>query len=177
MYEELEEESARQQQLWPDADVVDAYAQEHPEAFAGRWWSGPDMTVAFVAAEEHRRELHRRVANPERVHVVNVSRTLAELSALQERVETDMEQETGQTFRITMVGVQEDDNCVVVGIKPYSEAAAAELRRRHGDALRVEDGPEFFELSAQEYAALPAEEPSSMTSPLVPPRQPLAVDV
>ena len=150
MYEELQEESSRQQQLWPDADVVDVYGEEHPEAFGGSWWSGPDLTVAFVAAEEHRRELHSRVTNPERIHVVNVNRTLADLSALQERVEADMEQETGQTFRITMVGVQEDENCVVVGIEPYLEAVAADLRGRYGDAVRVQNGPVFYELSAQE---------------------------
>lgn len=138
---ETDEEAAR---IAPHAAAVDAamprlraYADAHPESFAGAWREHEDGAPYVCIAFTGDLRAHRDALETDRVRVRPASRTAAELETIADAIEPDTLEPVGA--QVNSVGIDVQAGVVCVGADGPDEAAArALLAARYGDAVRLE---------------------------------------
>lgn len=137
--EEYEELGRRQQELWPDVELLDVYAEQYPDTYGGCWYDEGDFFIAFVDAEAHRGLIHDRVAHPDRIHVVTAARAMADLESAREDIERFLEK---RDVRYSS-GIDPTDSTIYLNLRGPVMDVAQQLQDRYGDAvdLRVGDTP------------------------------------
>jgi len=69
----------------------------------------------------------------------------SELEAVKATVESDWQELTNEGVGLTFLDADEAANRVVIGIKPFSEVVAADLRAKYGRTVKViERGPAYY---------------------------------
>jgi hypothetical protein len=112
------------------------YAGEFPTV---RWPAGIRIHVLFTG---HLRRNARRLAARypyERLVIVRRARfTLVQLNAVDRRIERDHEELERAGVDISIWGVDEEHNQVLLGVESITRAGRAEVRRRYGAKVRIE---------------------------------------
>jgi hypothetical protein len=149
--EEQELWDAREE-LFEKADVIQRYGEEvASDAFAGLWCehvgSGQICVRFSKDVEKHAGELRRRFAHPETLRVFPAEYSEGELEGLQERLGDDDDELSRLGIDQCWSDIDLERNVVEVGIVTKDADHAKDLlRRRYGDALRVEVlGPNLTE--------------------------------
>jgi hypothetical protein len=145
--------------------VLESYGRDHPEAWAGLWLTPTDgkdnVSVGIVGdVDAHRDAILARSAQPDdvqtvhpapnssntttvaestfTVEVVPVTRTLAELEELQEKLGREVT-EPGSALDVSGFGARLDANVVYIGLPEVTDAARRQLAQQFdGSALCVE---------------------------------------
>jgi hypothetical protein len=131
----------QQAELFGDRAVVDRYAEAMDvDEFGAVWFDNePDPVEHVLAvttrADEHAAVLRPLLEHPERLRVVEVSRSERALEALREQVRG-----LWPDLPISMIHLDVPNGVVVVGLRSDDEEVRTELRRRFGAAVRVELG-------------------------------------
>lgn len=124
-----------------DPDPIEDYGVQHADSYAGSYTARDTVYVGFVKdAGQHLDQLRQLVAHP--VALFPVTRTLAELDTLMERVTGDDAALQAQGVRFTSVSVDIPGNVVEVGVEELTAAVEATLQSRYGPAVRAfSEGP------------------------------------
>jgi hypothetical protein len=129
----------QQEELWDDIAEVDSYAREIDDEFGGSWVAVERDPVRLVLAvtgdpDRHRDAIAGRLEYPDRLDVVSVAQSHAQLRALQREVETDLE----ETATLGAALIDPTRNVVVVRLHEAEATFVDELRLRYGDRIAVE---------------------------------------
>jgi YD repeat-containing protein len=139
------------QQLEDDAAYADAYVASSPEAsaaYAGSYLdpSTGTLHVGFTEdAAEHLAAMAATFPQPNRLHVYTAEHTLADLEAVHDAIDADLDELALEGIDVRDVTLYEDENLVRIGVVSPSAPIEAELLSRYGPAIDVVEASEIEE--------------------------------
>lgn len=122
------------------AAAAEAYGAEHPDVYAGLFFSAGYIYVGFISdPERHLSAIRRRVNDPEGVRAFRADYTSAQIAETSERLSADFSSLQEAGIPITGVGPDEYHNRVNVSLARRDAQQETELRERYGQLLSFQD--------------------------------------
>ena len=133
--------------------VIEDYGKTSAaNSYAGRYTDYANGTLVYVGftrdADYHLAELKKIFRYPEKLRLFPVTRTIADLKGVHERIVDDIDALAAEGVDVRAISTSVRGNVVEVGVEQPSDAAAQTLARRYGAAARlVQKAPEPLALT------------------------------